>query len=282
LPDLLERLREASQRTQTIVVSGSHDWTADLRRIAAAVPRHEEPHGARPAARLGHKPKLIGFLGAKGGVGTTTVALNTAFALGEKRGAVLAELGSGNDTLALRVRTTAKLRWPAGAALDGLWSVRENPGLRVALAQDIFAPETVTGELEAMCTEADYVVLDLGSTVTQLVKYTLPRLDALGLVVDMETISVECARRVLTTIAQPDVCLRGVIGVVVVNRASLACPFSVDDVQRLTGMPVLGAIPSAGDLCSAAQKARRPVVNFEPESIAAQSLVQVAFSLAGM
>jgi hypothetical protein len=113
-----------------------------------------------------------------------------------------------------------------------------------------------------------------------LVKCTLPLLDALAVIVDLETLSVECARRVLGVIGQPDLCPRGGIGVVVVNRASLACPFSVEDVQRLVGMPVLGAIPPAGDLCSAAQKARRPVAAFEPESAAAQSLARVAFSLA--
>jgi len=77
-----------------------------------------------------------------------------------------------------------------------------------------------------------------------------------------------------------DLCPRGGIGVVVVNRASLACPLSVDEVQRLVGMPVLGAIPPAADLCNAAQKTRRPVVTFEPESLAAQCLVKVALSFA--
>ena len=66
----------------------------------------------------------------------------------------------------------------------------------------------------------------------------------------------------------------------VVNRASLTCPICVDELQRLVGMPVLGTIPPAGDLCNAAQQARRPVVAFEPESLAAQSLVQVAFAFA--
>jgi Flp pilus assembly CpaE family ATPase len=279
LRDLLDRLRSASERTQTIVVSGSGNWTPDLRRIVAASFRHPEPSGASPL-RPGRKTKVIGFLGAKGGVGATTVALNTAFALGEQHAAVLAELGSGNDTLTLRVRTAAKSVWPPGTALDGLWSVKEIPGLRIALAHDLFGPETVAAELEAMGAEADYLVLDLGSVATQLVKCTLPLLDALGVIVDLETLSVECARRVLSMIVKSDLCARECIGVVVVNRASLACPFSVDDVQRLLGIPVLGAIPPAGDLCNSAQKARRPVVAFEPDSLAARSLVRIAFSFA--
>jgi pilus assembly protein CpaE len=275
LEGLLERLRAACRRTQAIVVSESRDWTADLRRALATSLRNADSSGPR-------KPKLIGFLGAKGGVGATTVALNTAFALAEKHATILAELGSGNDTLKLRVRTTAKSLYPPGAALSCLWSVKDIPRLQVALAQDIVAPEEVAGELEAMGAEAEYVVLDLGSTLTSFVKTALPRLNALGVVVDMEMLSVECARRVLSAIGQPDLGLRGAIGVVAVNRASLACPISVDEVQRLVGMPVLGSIPSAADLSSAAQKARRPVISFDPESLAAQSLAQVAFSFAEM
>jgi Flp pilus assembly CpaE family ATPase len=257
LRDLLDRLREACGRTQTIVVSESRNWTADLQRIVATSVRHPEPSSALPQLRKGRKAKVIGFLGAKGGVGATTVALNTALALGETHAAVLAELGSGNDTFTLRVRTTSKSVWPPGTALDGLWSVKDIPGLRIALAHDLLDPETVAAELEAMGAEADFLVLDLGSVATQLVKCTLPLLDALGLIVDLETLSVECARRVLSMIVKSDLCAREAIRVVVVNRASLACPFSVDDVQRLLGIPVLGAIPPAGDLCNSAQKARR-------------------------
>jgi len=280
LGDLLERLRGASKRTQTIVVSGSRDWAADLRRIVPTSLRYAESAGPRPASSQARKLKTIGLIGAKGGVGTTTVALNMAVALGEKGAAVLAELGSGCDELTLHVRTTTKSAPPPGAALDGLWFVKGIPGLRMALAQDRLSPETVAGALEAMGAEADYLVLDLGSALTQLVKCVLPRLDVVGVVVDLEMLSVEGARRVVNAIGQPDLCPRGGIGVVVVNRASLACPLSVDEVQRLVGMPVLGAIPPAADLCNAAQKTRRPVVTFEPESLAAQCLVKVALSFA--
>lgn len=280
LRDWLERMRQSCKRTQAIVVSGSRDWTADLRRMAANGPLGPELSGTHPSPQPAHKAKWIGFLGAKGGVGTTTVALNTAFALAEKRAVILAELGSGNDTLALRVRTTAKSASPRGAALGGLWSVKGIPGLHIALIEEIPVPEAAAGELEEMGAGADYLVLDLGSMLTPLVKCVLPCLDALGMVVDMEMLSVECGRRILRAIEQPDLCPRGSIGTVVVNRASLGCPIGVDEMQRLIGIPVLGSIPPAGDLCSAAQRARRPVAAFEPESLAAQSLVQVAFSFA--
>ncbi|HXM43771.1 MAG TPA: hypothetical protein VN924_21230 [Bryobacteraceae bacterium] len=280
LRDLLARLHAACERTQTILVSESSNWTSDLQRMVATRPRYTEATGTRPASRRERKPKVIGFLGAKGGAGTTTVALSTAAALAEKHTTVLVELASGNDTLALRVRTTAKSPGPAGAALDGLWSVKGIPGLQIALAQDKFGTETMPAELETMGGGADYLVLDLGSALTQLVKCVLPLLDALGVVVDPEMLSVECARRVLSAIREPDLTPRGTTGAVVVNRASLACPCSVDDMQRLLGIPVLGAIPPAADLCSAAQKARRPVVSFEPESLSSRCLAQIAFSIA--
>ena len=138
LPAWLERLQEASKGIQTIVVSESRDWTGPLRRLVGSSARRKQAFATRPLPGRGRKLRIIGFLGAKGGAGTTTVALNTACALGEKHAVVLAELGSGNDNLTLHLRTTAKSAWPSGSALDGLWSVREISGLRLALAQDIF------------------------------------------------------------------------------------------------------------------------------------------------
>jgi Flp pilus assembly CpaE family ATPase len=280
LRDWLERLRRSCPRTQAIVISGSGNWTAELRQSVRGAPLYPAPSAALGSPRHAHKTKSIGFLGAKGGVGATTVALNAAFTLAEKHAAVLAELGSGADTLALRIRTTARSAWPAGAALNGLWSVKGSPGLRIALSQDISAPEAAIGELEDMGDEADYLVLDLGCALTPQVKYALPRLDALAVVVDMEMLSVECARRILSSLGPADLSPRGAIAAVVVNRASLACPLDVEEMQRLIGIPILGSIPPAGDLCNSAQKARRPVVAFDPESLAAQSLVQVAFAFA--
>jgi Flp pilus assembly CpaE family ATPase len=282
--DLFERLRAASTRMPVILplidVSKSRDWAADLRRMVATRLQQTDSPGARSLSQPNRGPKLIGFIGAKGGVGTTTVALSAAFALAEKHATLLAELGSGNDTLKRRIRTTTKSACIPGAALTCLWAVKDIPRLRVALAQDILVPEMVTGELEAIGPEADYLVLDLGSAVTPLVKTILPRLHALGVVVDLEMLSLECARQALDAVGQSDLCPHGSVGIVVVNRASLACPFSMDDVQRLVGIPVLGAIPSAADLCSAAQKARRPVIAFDPESLAAQSLARAALSFA--
>jgi hypothetical protein len=46
----------------------------------------------------------------------------------------------------------------------------------------------------------------------------------------------------------------GAIAAVVVNRASLACPLDMEEMQRLIGIPILGSIPPAGDLCNAAQQ----------------------------
>ena len=278
LQDWLDCLHRSGPRTQPVVVSGSSDWTAELRRIAARGTFRSEPSGSNPMPGAARKAKWIGFLGAKGGVGTTTLALNVAYVLAQKHAAVLAEFGAGNDSLALRVRTTAKSIGPPGAALRALWSVKGSPGLRLALAEDILDPEAAAGEWEGA--QPDPLLLDLGATLAAPVKSTLPRLDVLALIVDMEMLSIECARRVLSVILQPDTCPRGSIGVVMVNRASLACPIALDEVQRLMGLPILGCIPPAGDLCNAAQKARRTVVEFEPESLAAQSLVQAADAIA--
>lgn len=286
LVELIARLHAACPRTQTIVVSESRDWMSDLRPALASCLRQPDLPNAQAGRRSPlsqpRKVKRIGLLGAKGGVGTTTVALNAASTLAAKYPTVLAELGCGNDTLKLHVRSTARSLCPPAAALGCWWSIKDIAGLHIAFAEDIVDIENLSGQLEALAGEAEYLVLDLGSVLTPPVTAALSEIDALGLVVDLDMLSAECARRVLNTLGQPDKCPRGEIGVVVVNRASLACPFSVNELQKLVGVPVFGTVPSSGDLCSSAQKARRPMVAFDPESLAAQSLARVAYSLAGL
>ncbi len=219
----------------------------------------------------------IGLLGAKGGAGTTTVALNVACVLGKESAAVLGEIGNRNDTLALHLRTLGSVRpgHQTGPPLfETLWSVDQSPGVHLGFAQDL----CVSAELDTLAGLARYLVLDLGSAITDVTRSILPQLDALALVLDRDGLSLECAARLLSVLRQPALHPRGRIGAVVVSRTSLACPVNVEEVQRALGIPVFGAVPPAADLCQAAQKARCPLVRFDPESLAAESLIRIACS----
>jgi septum formation inhibitor-activating ATPase MinD len=70
------------------------------------------------------------------------------------------------------------------------------------------------------------------------------------------------------------------IGSVIVNRSSLATPIPIPDIEAQLGIPTLGVIPPAAELCVASQKARVPLVAFDPQSLMAQSLITLAGRLA--
>ena len=69
-------------------------------------------------------------------------------------------------------------------------------------------------------------------------------------------------------------------GTVVMNRASLAFPMSLPEIDAQIGHLALGEIPPEPNLCLCAQNARMPLVTFLPESPVAGSLAALAERLA--
>jgi len=59
---------------------------------------------------------------------------------------------------------------------------------------------------------------------------------------------------------------------VLVNRAALASPMPLVDIEVQLGIPILGVMPPAADLCAAAQNAHSPLLTFEPDSLPAIAL----------
>jgi len=260
-------------------------WATDLQQIVGS--------GARVQAGVSSKPRdnpqWIGFLGAKGGVGTTTVALNVACVLAETAGeTVLAELGATTDTLGLHVRIASsapELSPPPPALTHQLWQVAGFPRLRLGLARDSpYGGEDIVAGATAASTalgrSTRYILLDLGSQITELVGRILPRLDLLGLVLGREPVSVECAKQMLSRIQDPGRSPLPATEAVIVNASALACPLDLQEVQNEIGIATLGVIAPDADLCCAAQKARVPGITLGPASPFAQSLTAMARNIA--
>jgi MinD-like ATPase involved in chromosome partitioning or flagellar assembly len=248
LTDWLRKLRPFP----TVVITG--DWRSEVSRRA----RTQETG-----------PKMIGFIGCKGGVGTSTVSINIAYGLAAQNTVLLTELASGVDTFALHVAigsaSSPIRRWAA-----------ERPGLRLMLRDDLH----VSNPAEFENSGEDIVVLDLGSVLTEPVRAQLPRLGALTIVTDWETLSIDCARRLLNEIAGPGGTPMARVRAMIVNRSGIASPPGLDDVASALGIPILGVVPPAADLCCAATKARRAVVSFDSQSMVAESLALCAKSIA--
>lgn len=264
------------------------------RLIASAIEKRSQARDVAGDVNLAPQPPgaVIAFLGAKGGVGTTTVALNVAAALAATHDVALAELHARWGTLAALLHPRRMRRdlldllqrdpdvLKAADVEDCLWRCHDISRLRVLFSSEraeywqalgaahakaivsalAAAAERVVVDLPALC-DASRAVLEISST--------------LGLVLERDPVCVQSAKTILQAIEAWNDMPRS-IGAVIVNRAPLALPMPIHDIEMQLGIPAFGVIPPAPDLCIAAEEAHRPIISWDPDSLAAGSLAALA------
>jgi pilus assembly protein CpaE len=257
------------------------------RQIDPRPPSVGEPHKAGV---------LTVFLGAKGGVGTTTVALNVASALAQWGKVILTEPRPMFGTLSQFFRphhVTSNIARMMLADVHkitpveveaGLWPYRDIEGLSILFGPQTieecqeFAAQSANAVVKVLSRLADYVVLDLLPCLSAGNRAIMQEADALVLVVERDPLCIKSAEPFLETIRACKPAPR-LIGSVIVNRTPLAAPMKLSEIEMQLGIPTLGVIPPAADLCIAAQKAGMPLALFDPDSLAAHSLASLANAL---
>jgi pilus assembly protein CpaE len=245
----------------------------------------------RTLTPTGKGGKIIAFMGAKGGVGTTTVALNVAAALAGRRRVILAELHAELGSLPLYLQPHRSMRdigdllaapdradeTPLRRLESCLCPVKNVPGLQVlygSRSQQHSAsldPGHATGILALASEIADYVIVDLPASLSESNRAVLENSDCLALVVERDPISVQSAKLILSHVDSWK-SVRLTIGVVIVNRAALASPMPFAEIDAELHIATLGVIPPAPDLCAAAQHAHTPMVTLDAESLASLAM----------
>lgn len=238
----------------------------------------------------GNGGKIIAFVGAKGGVGTTTVALNVAAALAGHRRVILVELHAESGSLPLYFQLHRSMRdigdllaadradeTLLGQLESCLWPVKNVPGLQVlygSRSQQNSAyldPGDATGILALASEIADYIIVDLPASLSDTNRAVLENSDCLALVVERDPISVQSAKRILSRV---DSWKLGklTIGAVILNRAALVSPMAFAEIDTELHVATLGVIPPASDLCATAQHAHTPMVTLDADSLASVAL----------
>jgi len=261
--------------------------------IRSVVERMCKPTDARASTAPRRTGAAIAFLGAKGGVGTTTVALNVAAALARHRPVMLVEMRPAFGTLQpylaprdpignlshLMKGESAEISAAQAAAC--LWPCKKVPGLSV-----LFGPQRAEecGELAAGRVQeliqvltglADFVVLDLPASLSGANRAAVQAASRVVLVMEREPFCVQSAKRMTGALEawegtpQP-------IEIMVVNRALLSCPMPLAEVETQLGFPPLAVVPPAPEICLAAQRGHVPLVAFQPDSLVAESLNALA------
>jgi CheY-like chemotaxis protein/MinD-like ATPase involved in chromosome partitioning or flagellar assembly len=237
------------------------------------------------------KGVTIGVVGAKGGVGATTIALNMAasmFLTAENPIVADFRLGSGSMGLSLGLERSLGmaniLTKPANEIRPNMIEreVAVHPsGLRALLSsprpresQVKFPIESAITLIAALRTMARCTIFDLGSRFDDVLSRVQREMDQLILVVEPFDVSLKMGHEMMQELEAGSLG-SGRTHVVVVNRAQSNAQTSWNEVEYILGKELRAIISAAPELAFQAAKAGTPIVMYQPGAIVANQLVKL-------
>lgn len=280
------------------VENGAQDYLVKQQANAATlnrVLRHAIARSRVKQARPAKAKQVIAFIGAKGGVGTTTTALNIALALAmQGKPVILVELRPTFGTLSSHLQGKPK------ANLRNLLDLNPNQigvkeldatlcqgqaGLRI-----LFGPQEVneSKEIDPLAAQAivkglsqmvDTLVLDLPCQPSPATEAAVRLSSFIAVVVEREPTAVAAGKTMVAQLQQWGEG-GGIIGAMVVNRTIYPVPVEFGEIQAGMGCPVVGVVPWAATACLRAIREGAPLVVGQRENEAAFAFSDMAAKLA--
>jgi pilus assembly protein CpaE len=219
--------------------------------VARASSRRGAAGGAAPLA------SVVVFIGAKGGVGTTTLAVNSGVELaGHKKPTIVVDLkqGLGDVALFLGVRSRYSILDAIDNAerldrefLAGLVA-RHVSGLELLPGSDQFdRPASTDGDtidhiLRLLSVRYEYMVVDAGAQLTPSSMAALYMSEVIGIVINPDVPSIRNGQRLIEHIGQMGACSERVK--VLLNRAAAPYPIPLSQIEEALGQKVHLTFPS--------------------------------------
>ncbi len=295
----IERLRAAVPGAGLFVVAQENDPEVILEAMRAGAneffawpPPEDKFHAAvrrtaaRRASAQGAKAPAttLVFFGAKGGAGTTTVAVNTGVEIARlsKRATVIVDLkaGLGEVSLFLGVRP----RYTILDAIDNLHRLdreflrelvtKHKSGLEILAGADQFdrpgaSDGTAIEELFRLLTrQYEFILVDAGSYITSCTVAALYSADTMFLVANPDVPSVRNAQRLLDRMRQLGAAGERVR--LLLNRAAEPYPIPPSQIEGALGHPIHHTFPSDYKTVSTALNSGVPLSQAGNSDIAAQ------------
>jgi len=223
------------------------------------------------------KARVFTFLGAKGGAGCTTAAVNTALALQKTHGNVVlldfAPIGHAALHLNLRPQfgvldALQNLHRMDSQLLDGLTTEAKDGLHLLAGPQQPYPTEPTPGELarlfDLLVSHYRFVVVDASSRLDPTTRLLSDLSNAVLVVAQTDVVSLWSASRIHTFLEEGTGRDRLRI---VLNRYKKIPGFSEDDVQQVTNCKVLWKVPNAYQTVSPSIDHGTPVVLHEGSEI---------------
>jgi pilus assembly protein CpaE len=251
------------------------------RRLHYAVERHW--------SRRPREARVLAFIGMKGGVGTTTVALNMAAALLGMGKSVIAiemhpDLGSFGTQLVLTPTRSIRQLFNSGSI--GAQEVQESLFKLPSGLQVLFGPQTqeefsyaldaekAVQILKGAASLADVVVMDLPAGPSAANAALIHAANYTVLVLERERAAFEAALAHLPLVESWSAAQR-TVGFLVVNRTSFVESVSLDEITKRLSCGFLGTVPPAAEVL-AVRGTGVPLALSRPDLGFSQSVIEVA------
>jgi pilus assembly protein CpaE len=253
---------------------------------------------ARAAPSTGEKATIIAFLGARGGMGTTTLAVNCAISMHQAgQDVILAELNPGRSSLrfdlgldrssGLSNLLTRSLKDIHLRSVDAEL-VSHNSGVRLLLgdhrpveselSQAVPQMEALVNNLAALST---VVILDLGAGLLPYVKPLLETCDRLVLVVEPVFPSNRFALALVDDLEASGFGRHKILLALITRmRTSLQIPSR--QVQADLGIELAGIIPPAAEQAHQASQSGTPLMQMQLTDVVTDQLQKLAEHLLNM
>jgi pilus assembly protein CpaE len=263
-PDLILQSMRAGANEFFAWPPSEDTFNTAVRRSAA---RREATQGTRPAATT------LVFFGAKGGAGTTTMAVNCGVEIARlsKRPTLIVDLKAGLGECALFLGV--KPRYSVLDAIDNLQRldreflkeliVKHKSGLELLAGSDHFDRPGVAdaAAVEELCRlltrQYEYVVVDAGSQINSCTSAALYAADRMFLVANPDVPSLRNAQRLLERIR--DLGAAGERIRLLLNRAADPYPIPPKQIEAALGQPIDHTFPSDYKTVSAALNSGTPL-----------------------
>jgi pilus assembly protein CpaE len=260
-------------------------------RVKALLQRTSMMRTAASAAPA-ERGRIIGFIGARGGLGTTTLALNVALALvqaGEKCIAADLRPGQGAMGLMLGYSRAAGVTTLLGKAASEIQAravesqlLTHGSGLQLllssaapadsAVAHAAIQAEQITRQLSGLCR---YLVLDLGAGLNDISRRVAPMCDELFLVVEPQRVTLTMARALLGELESAGIG-HARVDIVMQSRARSSLQTSWQAAEALLDHPIENIVTPAPELAFQAAESGTPLLLVQPDSITADQIRKLA------
>ncbi len=239
--------------------------------------------------------QIVGFLGSRSGIGTTTLALNSGVALLDKGyDVIIAEINPGHGSMGLEldIQDPSGLSNVLSRSLKDIHLrsveaeiVNHSSGVRLLLSsfhpreteleQAVPQIEAVVSNLASMC---DLLILDLGAGLKPYTKPILQLCDRIILIVEPVYPSDAMGRALLQELETSGI-NTSKIGLALINRVGTSLQVPWRQVESDLGIELAGIVSPAPEQAHQASQAGSPLVDSYADSLVSEQIRKLAESL---